>query len=60
MKLVCAWCQKEGKPALLADKEPLDDPSESHGLCPDHRKQVEKELNRFKAEAETLSEKVDP
>lgn len=74
MKLICAWCRKEGKPALMADKEPLDDSSESHGLCPDHRKQVEEELIRFKAEAErrrteaeqnsteteALREKVDP
>ncbi len=56
-KVVCVWCQEEGKPALMAEKEPLDDPSESHDLCPNHRKQVEEEFNRVKAE---LSEKVDP
>lgn len=27
MKLLCAWCEKEGKPALIAEVEPKDDPT---------------------------------
>ncbi len=53
MKLLCAWCLKEGKPALMAETEPLEDPTESHGLCPEHRRGVQ-------AEIEKLRERVDP
>jgi len=74
MKILCAWCQKEGKPALMGEREPLDDPAETHGLCPEHRRQVEAEFARVKAEAErqrreaerrreeaeALRKKVDP
>lgn len=52
MKVLCAWCEKEGKPALMGEREPLDDPSETHGLCPEHRLQVEAEFARVRAEAE--------
>lgn len=74
MKVICAWCEKEGKPSLIGEKEPLDDEMESHGLCPEHRKQVEDELARHRALAaelrrqsealhshtDSLREKVDP
>ena len=36
MKVLCAWCVREGKSGFLREKAPLDDPSETHGLCPDH------------------------
>jgi len=44
MKIFCAWCLKEGKPALMAECPPLDDPSETHGIYPEHRQEVEDEL----------------
>jgi len=44
MKILCAWCLKEGKPGHMGECEPLDDPSETHAICPEHRKQVEAEL----------------
>jgi hypothetical protein len=53
MRVLCAWCEKEGKPPLIGEKEPLDDPTESHGLCPEHRVALE-------AEIEALRKKVDP
>ncbi len=28
MKVVCAWCGKD-----MGEKEPLDDPSVTHGIC---------------------------
>jgi hypothetical protein len=40
MKAMCAWCQGEGVPALLGEREPLDDPSETHGICDRHRRAV--------------------
>jgi hypothetical protein len=36
VKVLCAWCVRDGKPAFLREKLPLDDPSETHGLCGDH------------------------
>lgn len=36
MKVLCAWCVRDGKPAFLREKLPLNDPSETHGLCGDH------------------------
>ncbi len=74
MKLLCAWCEKEGKPAFLADVEPLEDPSKTHGICPAHRRQVEDEVTRLRedagrqrraaeqqhAAAEKLRQNVDP
>ncbi|MGQ0670788.1 MAG: hypothetical protein ACT4PO_14155 [Actinomycetota bacterium] len=53
MKLLCAWCEKEGRPAVLAEVEPKDDPTPTHGMCPEHRLQAEKEL-------EALRKKIDP
>ena len=36
MKVVCAWCQKEGRPALLWEDKSYNLPVESHGICEDH------------------------
>jgi hypothetical protein len=36
MKLKCAWCEREGRPAHVAEVEPIDNRSETHGLCPEH------------------------
>ena len=40
MKLLCAWCQQEGVPAVLCEVEPLDDMTETHGICARHRFEV--------------------
>ena len=37
MQVVCAWCQKEGRSRLLRVGEPLDDTSETHGICDRHQ-----------------------
>ena len=75
MKILCAWCLKEGTPALMGEGPPLEDPTETHGICPEHRRQVENELEllrhtsgeRLEAlrkqndeELDTLRKKVDP
>jgi hypothetical protein len=36
MKVVCAWCQKEGRPALIREEGSDDAPFESHGICDVH------------------------
>jgi len=45
MKVFCAWCQAEGKPGLLREVEPLDDPTETHGICPAHQVQLMAQLS---------------
>jgi hypothetical protein len=35
MKVVCAWCQRQGRLAVLGDKESQQE-GVSHGICDDH------------------------
>jgi hypothetical protein len=37
MRVVCAWCQQEGRSRLLRVGEPLEDTSETHGICDRHQ-----------------------
>ena len=67
MKLICAWCEKEGKPCLMAEVEPLADDSTSHGMCGEHRRELEERLRQRKAamvekldELTRLIDQVDP
>src|SRR2546422_1486282 len=41
MRVVCAWCQKEGRPALLREEDSCDGSLESHGICDDHSRSEE-------------------
>jgi hypothetical protein len=43
MKIVCAHCQAEGKPGILGEIEPQDDPTITYSICPEHRLRVEAE-----------------
>lgn len=36
MKIFCAGCLHDGKPALLGERPPLDDSRGTHGLCHGH------------------------
>jgi hypothetical protein len=38
MKLKCAWCEREGRPANVAEVEPIDNRAETHGLCREHHR----------------------
>ena len=40
MKVICAWCRREGRPAYLGEREPLSDTSETHGICRGHQWQA--------------------
>ena len=44
MKIVCSWCRQEGLGGLLGDREPLDDPTETHGICTRHAAEVRDRL----------------
>ena len=47
MRAICAWCRADGRPADLEEREPLDDPSETHGLCQRHLAQLLEKLPSF-------------
>src|SRR5919198_3581084 len=40
MRVICAWCQQEGRSGLLRVREPLDDPGETHGICERHQQAI--------------------
>jgi hypothetical protein len=40
LRAFCAWCQREGGPAFLGEREPLDDDSETHGVCRRHLRSI--------------------
>lgn len=40
MRVVCAWCQREGRTGFLGFREPLRDPGVTHGICPEHYESV--------------------
>jgi hypothetical protein len=40
MRIVCAWCFGEGQPGYLGEREPLDNPETTHGICDHHRAEV--------------------
>lgn len=70
MRVLCAWCLKAGKSepdALIGEREPVTDEAASHGICPDHRQEIEdavarlrEEAERQQKDAETLRRNVDP
>lgn len=41
MKVICAWCYNEGKPAFVREKAPMTDTRETHGVCPAHLEWLE-------------------
>jgi hypothetical protein len=49
VRVLCAWCQYERRPALLREVEPLDDPSETHGICLSHQAQMMRQLAQLTA-----------
>jgi hypothetical protein len=36
LRAFCAWCQRDGGPSFLGEREPFDDLSETHGVCRRH------------------------
>ena len=44
MLVLCAWCQQEGRPALIGETEPLHVRSKSHGICDAHGKVLRRQM----------------
>jgi len=40
MRVICSWCENEGRPALVREKAPLSDDRETHGICSNHLQQL--------------------
>ncbi len=40
MKVICSWCESEGRPAVVREKAPLADGRETHGICASHLQQM--------------------
>jgi hypothetical protein len=40
VRILCAWCCREGEPGDLGEREPLDNPDTTHGICLRHKAQV--------------------
>jgi len=40
VKALCSWCQAEGSPAFLGEREPLDNPADTFGVCARHLAEV--------------------
>jgi len=37
MRVLCAWCCREGLPGYLGEREPLDNSEATHGVCAQHK-----------------------
>jgi len=40
MRIFCAWCCRDGQPGYLGEREPLDNPEPTHGICARHTAQL--------------------
>jgi len=40
MRILCAWCCRDGQPGYMGEREPLDNPEPTHGICEQHKAQV--------------------
>jgi len=40
MLVFCAWCQRDGKPGYLGEREPLENPAPTHGVCASHKEHL--------------------
>ena len=58
MIVVCAWCQAEGHPYVLAEKEPFEDRSETHTACARHRAALYEQLRRLDEDEDSDTDAV--
>ncbi|MBI4537685.1 MAG: hypothetical protein HY712_06985 [candidate division NC10 bacterium] len=60
MKVVCAYCEREGRPSVIAEKDPIDDPTLTHGICPEHLRQLREEIAAWHASRKPAPTIPDP
>src|SRR5574341_67861 len=49
MKVICAWCEQEGKETLIGEVGLYDRPMTSHGICDDHEKVMLKQIGKIRS-----------
>jgi len=47
MIVACAWCEAEGRFAVMAEREPFDDRRTTHSVCVEHRTELLSQLARM-------------
>jgi hypothetical protein len=45
MLVLCAWCCREGQPGYMGEREPLDNPEPTHGICQRHKAEILESLS---------------
>jgi len=55
MTVVCAWCQRLGRAAVIGEKEPRDVKAITHGICDEHVLVVLAEARRSTVRASMAS-----
>src|SRR5439155_23302271 len=40
MKAICAWCESEGRPSDLGERDPFYNPATTHCICADHQRRL--------------------
>jgi hypothetical protein len=47
MIVACAWCEAEGRFAVMGEREPLEDRRVTHSVCVEHRTELLSQLARM-------------
>ena len=47
MKVICAWCEREGRQTLIDEVELYDRKMTSHGICRNHQKVLLKQIQQL-------------
>ena len=55
MIVVCAWCQAEGRPYVITEREPFEDRSLTHAACAMHRAALFDELRRLDEDSDAVA-----
>ena len=48
MKVICAWCEQEGKEMLIGEVGQYERPMTSHGICGAHKKVILKQIEELR------------
>src|SRR5215510_7145527 len=48
MKVICAWCEQEGKQPLIEELGLYDRPMTSHGICNAHEKVIVRQIRELR------------
>jgi hypothetical protein len=60
MRLICAWCQQEGRPAVMREDDASGGAFDSHGICDDHSVRLLDEIRSRLGQVPPLSHRYGP